>query len=648
MIEKCTLEILDIDSDGNATSKIQNNLLNNDIINIFYKSDNIVFKIGDFVSALIKKQNKKIKILKILKNLNKSSLFYGVVLKNNTKYITLKKLPYKNEKYYYAINSEVNEELINLIKEGVLIKVKEDLSKATNYKNYAKNKCKILNVFGKLNEFHLYPLIAIDEFNIDYKFSNEELKEAKKLTLNDDLNRVNLQKLPFVTIDGEDAKDFDDAVYAEKINDQQWKIIVSIADVSFYVKENSILDKKAKLRGNSVYFPNMVIPMFPEEISNNLCSLKENEKKLCLSVEIIITNDGEKISHKFYKSSIKPKKRFTYEQIENLIKSNFSNKTILDQKFLTSLKNLYYVFKILKKQSIQRGCLELKISDKKFLFDKNYTSIDIREIKSTESHQLIEEFMILANVCAAEEISKADNQNIYRVHEKPTPEKISNLIKLIGKPYDKILKNKISTASFNHLIKKLQNEMGFQSVSQIILRSQSQAKYFNINKGHFGLALKNYVHFTSPIRRYSDLLIHRKLDQIINNYSKIKICSQLDLKPICEHISKTERIAIQAERKTSDRLISYIFSKKINETFIGNIISIKNFGVFISINNGIVEGLIQKKNLPKDRYVYNEKNETLKGSINGIVFKTGLRLQVSIRETDILNGNLSFNFLKII
>ena len=219
---------------------------------------------------------------------------------------------------------------------------------------------------------------------------------------------------------------------------------------------------------------------------------------------------------------------------------------------------------------------------------------------------------------------------------------------MIGKPYDKIFKNKVSTASFNNLIKKLENKMGFESISQIILRSQSQAKYSNINKGHFGLALKNYVHFTSPIRRYSDLIIHRKLKQIINNHSKNEICYQHDLKSICEHISKTERIAIQAERKTSDRMISYVYSKKINDTFTGRIISIKKFGVFVSINNGIVEGLIQKRHLPKDRYIFNEKNETLKGSINGIIFKIGLHLQISIRETDILNGNLSFNFLKII
>tara|TARA_B100002051_G_scaffold271432_1_gene306145 strand:- start:225 stop:2162 length:1938 start_codon:yes stop_codon:yes gene_type:complete len=645
MFEQHELKILDIDSDGQATAKIINF---SEIIKINFDKKNIVFNKGDIVSALIKSNKKKIIKVKVIKKLNIYSPFFVTVIKVNSQYLTVKKLSRKIDDIYAVPLKNVEETYIKKIKIGSLVRVKEVIKKDSKIKNNFLKQCDLLQVYGGLNEFDFFSLMTIDEFHIDSEFSKQELEEANKLTFLKDNSRLNLKKLPIVTIDGKNAKDFDDAVYAERLNNKNWKVIVSIADVSFYVKENSLLDEKAKKRGNSIYLPNMVIPMFPEIISNQLCSLNEKESKLCISVEIILNNKGEKLSHKFFKSTISSKKRLNYDEVQRLIDSNFDTNILKNSDLNLNIKNLYKVYKILKKKS-EKISLDLNIDEKIISFDEKGKPYKVKKMYQQESNKLIEELMILANICAAEEVQKYEKENVYRVHQKPSQEKINSLIKSIGKPYDKILKNNpVTPSTFNLILKNNKNLNEIDTLNQLILRAQSQAKYNSINIGHFGLGLKNYVHFTSPIRRYSDLIIHRKLNSIIEN-NTLKNDNNFDLlKETCDHISQTERNAISAERKTFDRFSTYIYSNKKKKSFDGKIISIKKFGIFVSFDNNLVEGLILKKHLPRDNYIYDHKKEILKGIQNKIIFELGKKLKVSIRETDIINGKILLNFINYV
>ena len=641
MLEKCNLKIIDIDSDGNAKARIQNKLKKNPIIYIDFSKKNLIFNVGDLISALIKRNKKKIVDIKLLKKLNFETTFYGEVFKIESEYFVIKNLSKKDDVLYYAKKNEISDVNLQNLEKETIIKAKKILKKKSNF-----FKCKLLEIFGSLSEGKTLSLLTIDEFKIDNEFTEIELEEAKKLKLKDDDNRVNLEDLPIITIDGSDAKDFDDAVYAEKIDNEKYRIIVSIADVSFYVNDNSLLDKKAKVRGNSVYLPDMVIPMFPESISNDICSLKENVKRLCFSVEIIVSSEGKKISHKFFKSTIRSHKRFTYEEVEKHIKNKFFKHKLENQKIITNLKNLYQVYKILKQKSINRGRLNLNIPDKKLIFDVKSKKRFIKEVKELQSHRLIEELMILANCCAAEEIEKIDNINVYRVHEKPKAEKISYLTQILGKSYkNKINKNNVTTSTFNELIYSFNKSNNSKYINDLILRTQSQAKYDTLNIGHFGLGLKRYVHFTSPIRRYSDLLVHRKLNFIVKN--KISDYQNFDIKSITNHISKTERISIEAERKTLDRYIAYIYSNNTNK-YVGYVVSVKKYGLFVNFDNGLAEGLIHKKSLPNDHYIYDEKKETLYGKHHNIFFQIGTKLKLTIKDTDIFQSKISLNYLSII
>tara|TARA_B100001758_G_C18303888_1_gene553974 strand:- start:379 stop:1146 length:768 start_codon:yes stop_codon:yes gene_type:complete len=255
--------------------------------------------------------------------------------------------------------------------------------------------------------------------------------------------------------------------------------------------------------------------------------------------------------------------------------------------------------------------------------------------------------MILANCCAAEEIEKIDHDNIYRVHEKPKTEKINSLVQILGKQYKKnINQNNISTSIFNDLIFNNKKNDNSKYINDLILRSQSQAKYDNVNVGHFGLGLKSYVHFTSPIRRYSDLLVHRKLCYTLKN--KKNSHEKIDIKSITKHISKTERNAIDAERKTFDRHIAYIYSKNTKKKYDGYVISVKKYGLFVNFDNGLAEGLIHKRSLPKDYYIYNDQKETLNGKYYNNFFQIGTKLSLSIKNADVFNGKISLNFLTVL
>ena len=645
-----SITVLSLDADGFAIGEI---LDSTNQIEIPFNTNNIDFNLGDILLVEAKEINNVWIFIKIIKKVNIERKQFFAIVKLKSKNLILQELE-RGSKYKEKIEPIPSNNYS--IKDGDIVRAQIASGKILNKikikkikKNKLRNKreklfAEILEVIGSSFDPKTFSYLSIKENNIRNEF-NENIKNELKLVNASDINkRTDIKSIPFVTIDGDDARDFDDAVFAEKTHDNMWRILVSIADVSHFVKLDSNLDKEAKERGNSVYLPNLVIPMLPEELSNDLCSLKPNVDRLCLTVEITLNNDGKKLSHKFFRSIINSQKRLTYHEVENII-DNKTPYTDYDNKVIEVIESLYEVYLILQKLREQRGALNLDLPEKKILFDDKNWPTEVKKVYGLKSNKIIEELMILANVSAAEEIQKYNSESIYRIHEPPSPEKYKTLIDLIGKPLANNLIGKIPHPSLmNKILEQTKETPDYEMINQSILRSQSQAKYNNINKSHFGLALKNYVHFTSPIRRYADLLIHRQIIEIINtkpkkkNDTNLKQKNNLDL--ICEHISSTERKAIVAERKTIDRLIALIYQERINEIIECVILSVHKFGIFVSIDEGIADALMPVRELPYDWYKYNEKKQSLTGESNGLIFNVGMKLKAKITEVDSSTGSI--------
>ena len=655
-----SLEVLSIDDDGFSKAIIIDEKYLKQIVNIPFNNKNIKFSQKDHLLAQLNFVNEKFKVVKIIKKIEiEKSFFYAQVNLNSKKELVLQEL---------VRGRKSREIIIPIIPQGLSIK-QGDVVKAQSASNQLLKKIKINKIkinkksrINNVNTFNYaeivevvgssfdpitYSLLAIKEHDLNYKFNDNTIEETKKLNPINSKKRIDLRTTNLVTIDGKNAKDFDDAVYAEKLEDTKgWRVIVAIADVSHYVQEGSSLDKEAKERGNSVYFPNLVIPMLPEKLSNNLCSLRPDLDRACLSVEIILDKNGIKKSHVFFQSIIKSAKRLTYEEVEEVItKKNVISS--FDKDISKVINNLYQVYKLLEKQREKRGALNLNLPEKIISFNEKGWPVNVDTVYGTTSNKIIEELMILANVAAAEEINKTTLSSVYRVHEPPSHEKYKILIDLIGKPLSNILIGKVPHPSLmNKILDQTKGTPEQEMINQSILRSQSQARYDNKNSSHFGLSLKNYVHFTSPIRRYADLLIHRQIIKIINNNKNMNLKdtkndADEELKLLCEHISNTERKSTSAERKTIDRLIALLYQNRIDEVLEGTIISIHKFGIFVSMDNGMAEALLPIRGLPHDWYNYDEKEQTLNGENSGYFFKSGMELSVKITEVTPLTGSIT-------
>ena len=656
------LKVTLLDNDGYAVGKITEKNHPIKTIEIPFNKNNLNFSVDDNLLVELELKHKKYKVTKIIKKIEIERKYFFAKVRLNSKNKFLLQVLERGKQSKEVIEPIIPKDF--LIKNGDIVKAKiasGQILKKLKIKKIKANKrhklstriqqthAEIIEVIGSSLDPKVFSYLAVKEHDLKNDFDINIKNEIEKLDIIDTNSRADLRTISLVTIDGEDAKDFDDAVYAEQLSKKEgWRILVSIADVSFFVKANSYLDKEARHRGNSVYLPNYVIPMLPEELSNNLCSLKPDQDRACLTVEIILDNNGQKKSHSFFRSIINSKKRLTYNEVEDVIKSKFLNQDF-ETNILTVIKSLHNVYKILEGLREKRGALNLELPEKKILFDEEGWPQDVKKIYGVTSNKIIEELMILANVAAAEEINKVANQSIYRSHEPPSQEKYKSLIDLIGKPLSNILIGKVPHPSLmNKILSESKGSPEYETVNQSILRSQSQAKYENKNKSHFGLALKNYVHFTSPIRRYADLLVHRQIIEIINNNNVLSKNKQLfqhiennDIKSICDHISNTERKSIVAERKTIDRYISLLYQKKINEIVDCSITSIHKFGVFVSIDGGIADALLPIRELPNDWYNYDQVKQTLIGERSGSKFYIGMQLKVKIIEVVPLTGSIT-------
>lgn len=497
----------------------------------------------------------------------------------------------------------------------------------------------ITEIIGGINEAGVDMLSLIKEYNLPYEFPDDVILEAKKvenkITKKDLQNRLDLRSKNIFTIDGEDAKDLDDAIYVTKLENENYELGVSIADVSHYVAENSKLDQEAIIRGTSIYMLDRVIPMLPKELSNGICSLNVNEDRLCLSVISEITPDGEIVSSDIRKAVINVKERMSYADVQKILDGK--NKEVLKryEKYIEDFKLMEELAKILKQKREGAGSLDLDIPESKVILDKNGFAIDIEKYKIYFANEIIEQFMLTANEIVAEKFYWLEAPFIYRVHEEPDTEKVNALNKFLFNFGYKIKSNKekVYPKAFAEVLEKVKGREEEMVVSNLILRTLKVARYESENKGHFGIASKYYCHFTSPIRRYPDLFIHRIISKYIDNSY---ILNEKNLEKYKEQATKysqtsseREKIAQKVEREAIAIKKAEYMQNKIGKEYEGIVSGITAFGMFVELEN-TVEGLIKFEDLGNEYFIYNDENKTLIGENSKKVYKIGDKIKIKV------------------
>lgn len=455
-------------------------------------------------------------------------------------------------------------------------------------------------------------------------------------------DRKDLRSLFFVTIDGEDAKDFDDAVYAQPEN-KNWRLWVAIADVGHYVSVDSVLDEEAAKRGTSVYFPTQVIPMLPEFLSNDLCSLKPEVDRFCLVAEILISPKGKIIDYVFYPALIRSKARMTYTQVSKLLQGDLKLKKQY-KSCIPHLENLHRLYSILAGARQKRGALEFDSVETQFIFrrDKKIDRIIPRE--RTEAHRLIEEMMLVANVCASQFLLKAKIPILYRIHEKPNDTKWKDLKSVLSTfSLGAFWKKNPGPRDFALLLEKARARPDRYLIETLLLRSMSQAIYSPKNSGHFGLAYEGYTHFTSPIRRYPDLLVHRAIRHVLKKRPIKQWPYSIEkMKQLAEHCSQTERRADEATRDVADWLKCEYMVNKIGKKFTGRVSGVTHFGLFIALDEIYIEGLVHVTALPSDYYDYDPIHHRLCGERRKIKYQLGDRFNIIVSRVDLNARKIDF------
>ena len=509
---------------------------------------------------------------------------------------------------------------------------------------------KVKERLGSLASEKAVSLIAIHAHDIPQVFSPAALREAedaKPATLK---GREDWRDVPLVTIDPPDAKDHDDAVHAKPDPDPSNKggyiVDVAIADVAFYVRPGSALDRDALVRGNSVYFPDRVVPMLPERISNDLCSLVPGEPRGALAVRMVIGHDGRKRSHRFHRVLMRSAAKLNYAQAQAAIDGRPDDTTgpLLEP----ILKPLYAAYALVKLARDERDPLDLDLPERKILLKPDGTVDRVVVPERLDAHRLIEEFMILANVAAAEMLEKKALPLIYRVHDEPTQEKVHNLqefLRTLDLPFAK--SGALRPALFNRVLAQVRDHDAEPLVNEVVLRSQAQAEYSAENYGHFGLNLRRYAHFTSPIRRYADLVVHRALIRGLGlGEGALPETESLEtLSEVAAQISVTERRAMKAERETADRLIAHHLADRIGATFQGRISGVTRAGLFVKLSDTGADGLIPIRTLGTEYFNYDETRHALVGSRSGAMHRLGDVVDVRLVEAAPVAGALRFELL---
>ena len=504
---------------------------------------------------------------------------------------------------------------------------------------------KVVQILGNYADSGMEIEIALRKHKLPHEFTPAAIHQAqsipKLVQAADYKGRIDCRELPLITIDGETARDFDDAVYVEKAG-AGWRLVVAIADVSFYVKPDDALDKEAFERGNSVYFPRRVIPMLPEALSNGLCSLNPDVERLCMICDMRIDASGIVNSYKFYPSVMRSKARMTYTKVAEMLDSPQGETAQEYAQIMPHVQNLYSLFKLMLNQREKRGAIEFESTETQMIFDDNGKIDKIVPVKRNDAHKLIEECMLAANVCAADFLCKNEQTALYRIHEGPTPEKLEALRTFMAEVgFGVTGGDKPHAKDYGKLMNQIKTRPDAQLLQTVLLRSMQQAVYSPDNVGHFGLAYEAYAHFTSPIRRYPDLLIHRAIKAVVNGEKyKAKDWNNLGV-----HCSMTERRADDATRDVNNWLKCYYMQDKIGEVFEGTIAGVTAFGVFVALDGVYVEGLVHVTELGNDYFNFDKARHEMLGERTGVRFRLGDRLTVKVARVDLETSKIDFTLI---
>ncbi|WP_455474879.1 ribonuclease R [Bartonella sp. B30(2025)] len=598
--------------------------------------------VGDHVLVKIVRNKDSHNILYTGKIIRKIDVFpqktFGVVRRLENGQWRLDPIERKFNELIIDTSSKIDLEPGDLVE----VEIKKDIG-------YGLKSAQIKNVLGRIESEKAISMIALLSKNIPYIFPEDVLEQVKNAKPANIENREDWRHLPFVTIDPPNAKDHDDAVYATKdqdfANSGGWIVIVAIADVSYYVKAGSPLDKEAFKRGNSVYFPDHVVPMLPERISNDLCSLREGEDRPALAVRMTFDANGNKLKHSFHRVMIRVVVKLSYQETQLAIDGNINKK--IAPLFENVLQPLWTAYDTLRAARNRRQPLELEIAEKKIILDPNGCIKDVIIEEHLEAHRLIEEFMIQANIAASETLKEHHQPLIYRVHDKPSLAKqeiLRNFLQSLGISLSRGAE--LTSARLNNILAKVANTQQQELVNQVILRSQSQAEYNPKNIGHFGLNLHNYTHFTSPIRRYADLMIHRALIKALKLESDHLIdTKEQNLEEIATQISLHERRAMMAERETIDRIVAQYLINKIGCTFTGRISGVTKAGLFISLDKLGTDGFVHISTLKNDYYHFDEARHVLIGERSHKGYQLSDTVEIKLIKVQSIAGALSFEIL---
>ena len=500
---------------------------------------------------------------------------------------------------------------------------------------------RVVETLGRLGDARSVSLICIATHGIPDIFPEAALAEAARARAAPLGKRADLRATPLVTIDGEDARDFDDAVYAEP-DGEGFRLLVAIADVAHYVRPGSALDREALKRGNSCYFPDRVVPMLPEGLSNGWCSLKPGEDRGCLFAELRIDRDGNKRSHRFGRGLMRSAARLTYERIQREMDEGGDGAALGLPPGLAA--TLYEAYRALLGARERRGTLDLDLPERKVTLDDRGRVVAIAPRPRLDSHRLIEEFMVLANVAAAEELERLHRPCIYRIHAPPSAEKAENLrafLATMGIPLKPV--GELRPADLDAVLKRVAGGDLAPQVNEIMLRSQSQAEYGTDNIGHFGLSLPAYAHFTSPIRRYADLAVHRALVAGLKlGPGGLADGEESGFPAVAEAITATERRAALAEREAIDRYLSAYLADKVGAVFAARISGVTRFGLFVTLLESGASGLLPISSLPDDFWMHDETLQALVGRRSRAAYRLADPIEVRLAEANGLTGSLLF------
>ncbi len=540
---------------------------------------------------------------------------------------------------------------------------------------------RVTEVLGEIDDPGMEIEIAVRKYEVPHRFSPATLAQAaslpEKIRPVDRKNRIDLTDVALVTIDGEDARDFDDAVYCEpaKIGrvkaNNGWRLIVAIADVSHYVKPAEAIDADAYERATSVYFPRRVIPMLPEKLSNGLCSLNPNEDRLAMVCDMLVTATGEIHAYQFFPAIIRSQARFTYNEVAAILANTRGPEAAKRKELVPDLLNLHEVYRALLKERGKRGAVDFETTETQIICDENGRIEKIVPRTRTEAHKLIEEAMLAANVCSADFIARAKHPALYRVHEGPTPEKkvlLQNYLRALGLGLS--VSDDPKPAEFQAIAAATKDRVDATQIHTMLLRSMQQAIYTGTNSGHFGLAYEAYTHFTSPIRRYPDLLVHRVIKALLagkryhlvtgksnpapSNRKAPKLvkptkpatAEEATWEVAGAHCSANERRADEASRDVEAWLKCRYMREHLGEEFAGTVSSVTSFGLFVTLDTLYVEGLIHITELGGEYYRFDEVRQELRGERSGVRYSVGSRVRVQVSRVDLDGRKIDFRMVR--